>query len=237
MIKFSHANVKLRKLEKKTKKKVYSFDILSGKSCPFAKECHSWVKIVKGKRKIQDGKFCRYRCYSASQEVLFPKTYDYRKENSKILKMSFSEMVRVLSENLPEDADIIRIHSAGGFNSQRYFDAWLEIARTNPKIVFYGYIKALPYWIKRKKFIPKNLNLTASYGGTHDHLIAKHHLKSVRVVLFKGERDPVSHRVLPIDKNDYMAYNGSRNFSLLIHGVQPEGSIEAKVSYKLRMKK
>ena len=237
MIKFSPANTKLRKLEKKTNKKVYSFDILSGVSCPFAKKCHAWVKIVKGNRRIQDGPHCTFRCYSASQEVLLTQVYNYRKENSKILTLSFSEMVRTLSENLPKDAEIIRIHSSGGFNSQRYFDAWLEIAKRNPKIVFYAYIKALPYWIKRRKTIPKNLNLTASYGGTHDKLIAKHRLKSVRVVLWHGQRDSISHRVLPIDTNDYMAYTGNRNFSLLIHGVQPVGSIEGKMSHKLKYNK
>ena len=81
MIRFSPANVKLRKLEKITGKKVYSFDLLSGINCPFAKECHSWVKIVKGKRRIQDGPHCRIRCYGASQEALLTHVYEYRKEN------------------------------------------------------------------------------------------------------------------------------------------------------------
>jgi len=237
MIRFSPANIKLRKLEKKTKKKVYSFDILSGVSCPFAKECHAWVIKRNGTRKVKDGPHCRYRCYSASQEALYPKTYDFRKENSKILKLSFSEMVRTLSENIPEDAKIIRIHTSGDFNSQRYFDAWLKVARLHPHLRFYGYTKALPYWIKRKNNLPKNLKLTASRGGTHDHLIAKHRLRNVTVVLWRGQRDSVSHRILPIDKNDYMAYTGGKNFSLLIHGTQPEGSIEGKAVYKLRYNK
>ena len=246
MIKFSKANTKLKKLQKKTKKKVYSFDILSGVSCPFAKECHSWAKevIKKGKktRTIVDGPHCKYRCYSASQETIFPKTYNYRKENSKILTMSFSEMVRTLTESLPQDAQIVRIHSSGDFNSQRYFDAWLYIAEQNPQIDFYTYTKALPYWIKRKEKIKKikNFVLTASYGGTHDYLIVKHRLRSVRVVLQKNMRDSVSHRVLPLDTTDYIAYNpNSRktNFSLLIHGIQPAGSLEGQMSYKNRKRK
>jgi len=243
-VKFSPANTKLRKLEKKTGKKVYSFDILSGVSCPFARECHSWVKVNRKtkRRTIKDGKHCKFRCYSASQEVLLTNVYDFRKQNSKILKESFSEIVRQLSESLPDDAKIVRIHSSGDFNSQRYFDAWLEIAKRNPDKIFYAYTKALPFWIRRLEKIKKikNFILTASYGGTHDNLIASHRLRSVRVVLWRGQRDSISHRVLPIDTNDYMAYNPSsrrKSFSLLIHGTQPKGSLEAKAMYKLRYNK
>lgn len=235
MIKFSPANSKLQKLEKKTNKTVYSFDLLSGVNCKFAKLCHAWVKIVKGKRKVIDGPHCKFRCYSASSEVLYPATYDYRKENDKILKKSFSEVVRTLSEALPEDADIVRVHSSGDFKSQLYFDAWLEIARRHPKKVFYAYTKALPYWIKRKKTIPSNFVLTASYGGTHDYMIKRHKLRYVKVVLSKLEAGR-----LPIDSDDSIAYNpGSkrRNFTVLIHGVQPAGSKEAKAMYKLRYNK
>ena len=240
--KFSPANRKLRKLEEKTNKKVYSFDLLSGVSCPFASACHSWAKVVtvngKKTRRIVDGPHCKFRCYSASEEVTFPFVYLYRKNNSKILKLSFKGMVKTLSEALPKNAEIVRIHASGDFASQCYFDAWVTIARRNPDKVFYTYTKALPYWIKRKGDLPRNLVLTASYGGTHDHLIRIHRLRSVRVVLQEGVRDSIAHRRLPVDKTDFIAYNPSsrkRNFSLLIHGVQPKGSVEAKFAYKQKV--
>jgi len=84
MLKFSNANTKLKKLERflDKGKKVYSFDLLSGHSCPFAKDCLSKaVETVDGKRSIKDGPDTLFRCYAASQEVEYTNVYKLRKAN------------------------------------------------------------------------------------------------------------------------------------------------------------
>ena len=63
-MKFSKPNTKLKRLYDvqllqqylRDNRKVYSFDLLSGHSCPFAKECLSKAIVSAGSRKIQDGK-------------------------------------------------------------------------------------------------------------------------------------------------------------------------------------
>ena len=52
-------------------RKIYSLDLLSGHSCPFANECLSKAVTVdySGKRKVVDGPNTKFRCFSASQEA------------------------------------------------------------------------------------------------------------------------------------------------------------------------
>ena len=73
-----NANAKIEALKQvpelaeylKDKRKVYSLDLLSGYSCPFAEKCLSKAVVQdNGKRKIKDGLKTEFRCFSASQEV------------------------------------------------------------------------------------------------------------------------------------------------------------------------
>jgi len=45
MLKFGKANAKLEALEKATGRKVYTFSLLSGHTCPYAKDCKSMAMI------------------------------------------------------------------------------------------------------------------------------------------------------------------------------------------------
>src|SRR5262249_8135618 len=80
---------------------------------------------------------------------------------------------------------------------------------------------SLPYWVKRLDVIPDNLILTASYGGTHDHLIDAHNLRSARVVFSVQEAAALG---LEIDHDDSHAMTAGPSFALLIHGSQPRGT-------------
>ena len=96
MVKFSDANAKLKalydvaELERwlQDRRKVYSFDLISGWSCPQAKDCLSKVHVINtdGKKKLIDGKDCKFRCFSASQEATFPNVYKKRKHNFRQIK-------------------------------------------------------------------------------------------------------------------------------------------------------
>lgn len=246
MLKISKANNKLKGLIKcrdlkkyLTNKKIYSLDLLSGYSCPSAHKCLSKVVIKNGKKRIKDGPHNEFRCFSASQEVLFPRTYSMRKANLDYMlsiKQNVNLMKNEILKVLPTNAGIIRIHSAGDFFNQKYFKAWLKVAELNPHILFYAYTKCLKYWINNRQLVDKldNFILTASYGGRDDHLISKHGLRYVRVVYTVGEARLLG---LSIDKNDICAanpHNKYKSFALLIHGIQPAHSEAGKAVHKLK---
>ena len=242
MLKFSKANTKLQKLYKlatttlkkwlgmkigRSTAKVYSFDILSGVDCPFAFNCKSQAEVQEdGSRRIKDGPDTKFRCFSASQEVLFTNTYLSRKRNHDAIHAleTSDDMADALCDALPKDARIIRIHVSGDMFSHKYFMAWIKVAERNQNVLFYAYTKSLTYWVRSRDIVPANLVLTASYGGRDDHLIAEHGLRSAKVVFSQQEADGLG---LEVDHDDSHACNptkANQSFALLIHGVQPKGS-------------
>lgn len=229
MIKLSPPNAKLAKLVKRLRlknRKLYSLDLPTGCSCPGAQDCKSTAKpSSRNSQKIVDSPFCVFRCFSASQEVLYPKLHKLRHHNLEQLRSAktVKKMTDLIITSIPDNTGIIRLHVGGDFFSQAYFDAIVRVSKWFPGIVFYGYTKSLPYWTKRLGSIPDNLRLTASRGGKYDYLIDDHNLPYAVVVFSKKEG-------LPLDKNDYHAYNqtGFQNFALLLHGIQPKGTRAAE---------
>jgi hypothetical protein len=245
MVKFSVANAKIEALLNVEELqpylanglKVYSFDLLSGYSCPFANECLSKVIVNNGKRSIKDGPNTEFRCFSASQEVVYTNVYNLRKNNFDTVKSlkNTESMVDTIQSAMPKDLGICRIHVAGDMFNQDYFDAWIQIALNNPGRLFYAYTKSLQYWVNRLDLIPDNLILTASRGGRLDNLIEKYGLRST-VVVFSPEQ--AAELGLQIDHSDELAARPSiknNDFALLIHGQQPKGS-EASNAIKVLKK-
>jgi hypothetical protein len=239
-MKFSPANNKivslytvpdLRKYFKRNRK-IYSFDMLSGHSCPFAQKCLSKVVETDGKRKLVDGPEADHRCFSASTEIAFPVVHDSRSGNFQGLRTkNKSEMSELINSNIPENLGVCRLHVGGDFFNQEYFDAWIDVANKNSDRLFYAYTKSLPYWVKRLDSIPKNLILTASYGGRCDHMIPEHNLRNAIVVFHPSETK------LPIDHSDEWAANPKRkhrNFALLLHGIQKAGSTASEAIKRLK---
>jgi|TARA_R110001583_G_scaffold67107_2_gene192260 hypothetical protein len=254
MLEYSDANAKIKKLYSVPElqewftndRKVYSMDLLSGWSCPHAKECLSKVhetgeisKAGNPRVKLKDGKYTEFRCFSASQEALLPNVYSKRKRNYDALRgMGVNEMIHHLNNDLPTDAGIIRIHVAGDFFNADYMRAWYNVASMNPSILFYGYTKSLAYWQFHINEYPEldNLVLTASYGGTQDELISEYNLRSTKVVFSEFEAYKLG---LEIDSDDSHAARPdlrNQDFALLIHGVQPKGSEAAKALVELKGK-
>ena len=179
---------------------VHEWNLPTGTTCPFALECKVTVDRTTGKFDIQKG---QYRCYAASPER-FPGVREHRWKNFEAVKSG-------IKPTIPKGCKAIRIHAAGDFFNQKYFDLWLEIARENPDIEMWAYTKSLLYWVNRINDIPDNLILTASYGGRQDNLIEEYKLKNVMVY---------SHIALvpkdrPIDNNDDWARKPNINFALL----------------------
>lgn len=238
MLKFSEANAKIRALADVPaiqpyltgNRKVYSFDILSGHNCPYAKDCHSKVVVQEGgKRKVVDGKFTQFRCFSASQEALYTPLYNLRSANSEIVSLaavSVENAFKALMEVMPKNAGVIRIHVGGDFATRPYFKVWSLAAIFNPKILFYAYTKSLPFIINRPN-IP-NFVLTASKGGMKDSLIEQYNLRQAVVVHNQAEADSLG---LEVDHDDSHAADPSKrnqSFALIVHGLQPAGSTWGK---------
>jgi len=241
MLKFSNANAKTEALKQvpelseylKDKRKIYSLDLLSGYSCPYAKACRSKAVVQSdGRRKIKDGVYNEFRCFSASQEVQYNNVFNSRKHNFDMLRQA-ENMDLLLMDSLPKNAGIVRIHVAGDFFNSEYMWAWWLTASENPNVLFYAYTKSLRYWIDIPNEMPilDNFILTASYGGSNDYMIDEHNLRSTKVVFSEAEAEMLG---LEIDHDDSHAARPSlrdQNFALLVHGTQPKGS-EAAVALK-----
>ena len=207
-------------------RKVYSFDLISGWSCPQAKDCLSKVVEIGGKRSIKDGKDCQFRCFSASQEATFPSAYDKRKRNFdglKNLKSSY-DMAHAIADAMPHNLGICRIHVAGDFFNQLYFRAWHLVAEWHPDRLFYAYTKSLNYWLADRNDLPNNLVLTASRGGRLDHLIDQYNFRESKVVFSEAEADALGYEIDHTDEHAAIPAIRNESFALLIHGVQPKGS-------------
>lgn len=212
------------------KKTIYSFNLPSGYTCPFALDCMTKADRVSGK--ITDGKHTKYRCFSATDEARSPTARKSRWHNFDALrKLNRDEMVQVINNSIPDDMEVCRIHVSGDFFNQNYFDAWLQVCKLNQSIIFYAYIKSIPYWVNRLDEIPSNLELNASRGSRVDDLIDTHKLKTAEVVFSIGEAEKKN---LEIDHTEYYAMNPYGNFALLIHGVQPKNSSAAEAIKNLK---
>ena len=159
---------------------VYTFSLPSGWSCPSAKDCLSKAVLENGKYHIEDGKHTQFRCFSATQEVVYTAVREQRQFNYNLLlqhKNSAIDMAALISESLPDKATVIRIHVGGDFFNEEYMAAWIMVALLNPEKTFYAYTKSLNYWVSLQQEIPSNFKLNASKGGRHDNLITQHNLK------------------------------------------------------------
>lgn len=235
MLKFGKANAKLKALQAKYGK-VYTLSLLSGHTCPFAKECYSKAFESNGSLKIVDGPDTQFRCFSASNEVTFPGVYQSRKHNTDLIKScgnDIGKMVDMIESALPKDAKVIRVHVAGDMMTLNYMKAWLKVAANNPNIIFYSYTKSLPLLQKclEAKLVPKNYKFTMSRGGKRDDLIPvlkkKYKMKEAKVVFHPSETK------LEIDHDDSHAI-GDKDFSLLLHGTMPKGSKAADAIKRMK---
>ena len=244
MLKYSAANAKTEALKQVDelkpfldgKRKIYSLDLLSGYSCPFAKACLS--KAVDGQnygRHIVDGPENEFRCFSASQEVQYTNVYNSRKHNFDTLRgLHLNDMIHRLDQDMPDNLGICRIHVAGDFFNSDYMFAWINMAMIHTDRLFYAYTKSLKYWVKYREYVDllDNFVLTASFGGRDDNMIAEHNLRSAKVVFSEAEAGD-----LDIDHDDSHAARPSlknQDFALMLHGTQPKGTEAAEALKTLK---
>lgn len=200
---------------------IATFSLPSGFSCPGAKACLARADRDTGK--LIDGKDQEFRCFSAVAESVWGTVRAARWHNLELLKKARTKeaMFKLLAEACPRFTTHVRVHVAGDFFSQNYFDAWMLTASAIPDVRFYAYTKSLQFWVARLGAIPKNFTLIASRGGEHDALIDRHELPSAVVVQHPEEAAALG---LTIDHDDSLARAGTQKFALLLHGMQKAGS-------------
>jgi hypothetical protein len=163
-------------------------------------DCKVTVDRVTGKFNNESS---AYKCYAAAPER-FPGVRKHRWDN-------FEKGKAGIIDPLPKGCNHVRIHAAGDFFSQSYFDVWVDYCEQYPNAEFWAYTKSLLYWINRMDKIPSNLILTASYGGRLDSLIDRYNLKNVKI--YSSHEDVPADR--PVDINDDQARIPGINFALM----------------------
>ena len=239
LLKFGEPNAKLKKLAKKLKLKLKTFSLPAGHTCPGAKDCLSKADRTTGH--IQDGPDTEWRCFAASGEAVYPSLRKMVWHNFDLIKESLLKSWRykqdkvqrladLIIDSLPV-CDIVRVHVGGDYFSKEYLEAWIEVAKRKPDVIFYSYSKSLKFMAEYA--LPENLILTASRGGKYDELIDLHGWKEAVVVYSEEE---AAEKGLDIDHDDEHAAFGADNFALLIHGTQPKGSAAGKALQILKKK-
>lgn len=242
MLKYSPANAKLKRLGATMGlpkgKKVFSFDLLSGYSCPHARLCMSKAVETPDGLRVKDGPHTKFRCFSASQEAIYKNTYKLRKANFEAIKAAKTtpRILELLESSLPKNAGIIRFHVAGDFFSYSYFLAVVELAKRNPSIVFYTYTKAVPFVEKfGVENLPTNLRINLSMGGRHDSKVQDIGLPVARVVFSESEAERHGWEIDHTD--EHAARENRRDFSILIHSIQPANTEASRAVATMRKNK
>jgi hypothetical protein len=224
LLKFGKGNAKLGK-------KVVTFSLPAGHSCPFALDCLS--KSDKETGKITDGKQTIFRCFAASSEAVYKNVRISRWHNFELLKTAKNteNITNLILQSLPKKCDIVRIHVSGDFFNMSYLQAWVNVAKLLPNTLFYAYTKSLVYLIGLE--LPENLSITASKGGKLDKLISENNMKFAEVVYSEQE---AKDKNLLIDHDDSHAMYAKNSFALLIHGTQPKNSKGSKAIKEMKLK-
>jgi hypothetical protein len=230
-LKFGRGNAKTKKWNRLHH--IAMFSLPAGFTCPGALLCLSKSNRETGR--LTDGPKTQFRCYAASAENLFSNIRKGRWNNFEKLRVCGGTvaMADLIERSLPRKSTLVRLHQSGDYYSQDYFDAWLLVAQRHPEIIFYGYTKALPFWIARLSAIPDNLRLVASYGGRFDHLIEPHKLRTVTVVFSEAQ---AKSKGLTLDDDDSLVWQSKDSFAILLHGTQPIGSEAGKAWQVIKTK-
>ena len=237
LLKFSKGN-------KKLSKDTLILSLPAGLTCPGANSCKAFVTIKGDKRVLNRGNESLFTCFAASEELRYPNVYKARKYNfdlinSYVLKNDLKGLTDLINRSIQsnrKNINKIRIHESGDFYNRLYLEAWKNVAELNKDLIFYCYSKSLLFFPSNRS-IPKNLYVTASYGGKYDFLIDRGYFKRFSKVVFS--EDEATKLGLLIDKDDSHCYEdkGKNGFALLLHGLQEKGSASAEALKLIKRKK
>lgn len=158
---------------------------------------------------------CKAVCYAKQGRYRMPNVANSKLNNlEETLKASF---VTNAVESLKKEKryDTVRIHDAGDFYSQEYYDQWIDIARALPEHIFYAYTKALHLDLYSN--LPENFRIVQSLGGKYDNLVD---MNKPHSRIFATEAARLSAGYVDGNVNDVPAIEGDINIGLVYHGVK-----------------
>lgn len=211
---FGYGNYKLKHLGKRLNKRVATFDMLAGWTCPMAKDCHARVIIKNGAKRIE--KLGKFMCYAAKSEAVYPATYKLHKINrTRSLRHTFEK--RAIAEIRANKIEIMRIHSSGDFYDFNYFQKWYRIAQALPEVSFFSYTKQATFvkWLLANPL--PNLKIVYSHGGILDKFAAAHNLPTCYVETDTDKYPDVPLACDTVHSDDYEWVLAGQSFKIAFH--------------------
>ena len=158
---------------------------------------------------------CKAVCYAKQGRYMMPNVANAKAGNLKasVLPSFVDDTVRELKRR--RTYNVIRIHDAGDFYNQAYYNRWCDIARAMPDRIFYAYTKALHLDLYTGK--PDNLRIIQSLGGRYDNLVdmSRPHSR-----IFSSDDARIAAGYVDGNVNDIPAIEGETNIGLTYHGTR-----------------
>ena len=229
MLKISDGNSKLRKTSGKVKAHLAEHGSLAGFTPrPKAYRVVSF-NLPAGGYEVDNKSYitcpgadaCLALCYARQGTFLFKGSKRVRIDNHQLLLTThvthgLQGVVDILDEavkSVSRTVAVIRLHDSGDFFKKWYVQAWVEVIKRHPNILFYAYTKSFPMF--KGIDLPSNFRVTYSFGGKWDKKIDGPNSR-----IFPTLDDRIEAGYVDGNDSDMPAILGEHNIGLVYHGVK-----------------
>ena len=229
MLKISDGNSKLRKTSGKVKAHLAEHGSLAGFTPrPKAYRVVSF-NLPAGGYEVDNKSYitcpgadaCLALCYARQGTFLFKGSKRVRIDNHQLLLTThvthgLQGVIDILDEavkKVTKTVAVIRLHDSGDFFKKWYVQAWVEVIKRHPNILFYAYTKSFPMF--KGIDLPSNFRVTYSFGGKWDKKIDGPNSR-----IFPTLDDRIKAGYVDGNDSDMPAILGEHNIGLVYHGVK-----------------
>ena len=229
MLKISDGNSKLRKTSGKVKAHLAEHGSLAGfTQRPKAYRVVSFT-LPAGGYEVDNKSYitcpgadaCLALCYARQGTFLFKGSKRVRIDNHQLLLTTHAThglqgVIDILDEavkKVTKTVAVIRLHDSGDFFKKWYVEAWVEVIKRHPNILFYAYTKSFPMF--KGIDLPSNFRVTYSFGGKWDNKIDGPNSR-----IFPTLDDRIKAGYVDGNDSDMPAILGEHNIGLVYHGVK-----------------
>ena len=229
MLKISDGNSKLRKTSGKVKAHLAEHGSLAGFTPrPKAYRVVSF-NLPAGGYEVDNKSYitcpgadaCLALCYARQGTFLFKGSKRVRIDNHQLLLTTHAThglqgVIDILDEavkKVTKTVAVIRLHDSGDFFKKWYVQAWVEVIKRHPNILFYAYTKSFPMF--KGIDLPSNFRVTYSFGGKWDNKIDGPNSR-----IFPTLDDRIKAGYVDGNDSDMPAILGEHNIGLVYHGVK-----------------
>ena len=229
MLKISDGNSKLRKTSGKVKAHLAEHGSLAGFTPrPKAYRVVSF-NLPAGGYEVDNKSYitcpgadaCLALCYARQGTFLFKGSKRVRIDNHQLLLTThvthgLQGVIDILDEavkSVTKTVAVIRLHDSGDFFKKWYVEAWVEVIKRHPNILFYAYTKSFPMF--KGIDLPSNFRVTYSFGGKWDNKIDGPNSR-----IFPTLDGRIKAGYVDGNDSDMPAILGEHNIGLVYHGVK-----------------